>query len=93
MDDLARRLPAAPLKLELSRARRARRLTWGELAGWLGVSPRTVARVMASIELSEDTADRLAIALGLHPVLLWPEEWPLGVDGVGSTTGSQGERR
>lgn len=27
--------------------------------------------------ITEETADRWCIALGIHPIELWPEEWPL----------------
>lgn len=71
------RLPAAPLKRELHRAQRIHRVTWGELAERLRVSPRTLARLLTASDVCEPTADRMACRLGLHPTLIWPREWPL----------------
>lgn len=46
----------------------------GELAQVVGVSSRQVRR--ASQEgLSADTADRWAIAVGVHPSSIWGTEW------------------
>jgi len=47
------------------------------IADRCGVTPRTVHRWYSGVQLSERTADRVAIALGTHPALLWPEwaEW------------------
>lgn len=39
----------------------------------LGVSPRTVHRWREDGRLSEQQADRAAVALNLHPFELWPE--------------------
>lgn len=69
------RLPAAPLKRELRRIRRLHSLTWDELAARLGVSSRTLARILEARDLAEPVADRFACRLGLHPVLLWPRHW------------------
>lgn len=71
------RLPAAPLKRELRRARRNYGVTWDELAVRLHVSSRTLTRLLAARDVSEHTADRMACRLGLHPVLIWPRQWPL----------------
>lgn len=73
-------LPAAPLKLALSRARRRGGVSWEGLAQRLGISSRTILRVMASVSVSEVVADRIAIRLGLHPAVLWPDEWALPAD-------------
>jgi len=43
------------------------------IADRCGVTPRTVQRWCDGVQLSERTADRVAIALGTHPALLWPE--------------------
>ena len=69
------RLPAAPLKRALRRERRMRGETWEELAARLGVSSRTLTRLLASRDIAEQVGDRLACRLGLHPALLWPREW------------------
>lgn len=41
-----------------------------------GVHTRSFYQWRRVGHLPAAVADRLAIALGLHPVLLWPEEWP-----------------
>jgi len=40
-----------------------------------GVAPRTVWRWLGGADMKADTADRVAIHLGTHPALLWPDEW------------------
>jgi lambda repressor-like predicted transcriptional regulator len=69
------RLPSAPLKRALRRERRERGETWEQLAARLGISSRTLTRVLASRDIAEQVGDRLALRLGLHPALLWPREW------------------
>lgn len=69
------RLPAAPLKRELRRARREYGDTWDELAARLDISPRTLTRLLAARDIAEQVADRVACRLGLHPTLIWPREW------------------
>jgi hypothetical protein len=44
-----------------------------EIARLLGVSQRQVQRMRAGHSLTFAAADRLAVALGLHPGELWPE--------------------
>jgi hypothetical protein len=39
------------------------------------VSRRTIHRWLAGAQTDERTADRVAIGLGTHPLLLWPDEW------------------
>lgn len=75
MPDLSIRLPAEPLKRAIKHARRCREMSWDEFAEDLGLTARTLLRVMAAKDLSIGIGDRLAIRLGLHPVLLWPNEW------------------
>lgn len=48
------------------------RLDQGELARVAGVSRRTVCRWKA-LGMNQWIADRLAIALGYHPAVVWPE--------------------
>lgn len=73
--DLCNRLPAEPLKARLLLSKGSRKATWDELAIRVGVSSRTLMRVMAANTLSPFIADRMAIRLGLHPVLIWLSEW------------------
>lgn len=73
--EVCNRLPAAPLKDQLLRTKGARSATWDELAQRVGVSSRTLMRVMAASTLSPCIADRMSIRLGLHPALIWPMEW------------------
>lgn len=47
--------------------------TWVAVAELLGTSVRQVQRWLTGSRLQEDTADRMATALGLHPTMLWPE--------------------
>lgn len=44
-----------------------------EVGALLGVADRTVARWRRGAQVSLDIADRVAQALGLHPVNIWPE--------------------
>ena len=71
------RLPAAPLQRVLRKLRTDESLTWDELAERAGVTPRHLFRLLAARTVSERVADRIVCRLGLHPVLLWPTEWPL----------------
>lgn len=69
------RLPAGPLQRELRLRRGSLGMTWTELAVWLGISERTLSRLLHARDLAEPVADRMACRLGLHPVLLWPHLW------------------
>ena len=69
------RLPAAPLKRVLLRLQDSESLTWDDLADRVGVTQRQLWRLLAANDLSERVADRIACRIGLHPLLLWPEEW------------------
>lgn len=73
--EACKRLPADPLKDRLLRSKGSRGATWDELAQRVGVSSRTLMRVMSATTISERVADRMAIRLGLHPILIWPAEW------------------
>jgi hypothetical protein len=68
------RLPAAPLQRELA-FRRGPGESWEHLAVRLGVCPRSLHRLMAASEIGATAADRWAIRLRLHPVLVWPNDW------------------
>lgn len=71
-----RRLPTEPLLRFLHHYRRVHKLeSWGEVAHRLGVNERTLSRVITYDGLNSGTADRMALALGLHPMNLWPDEW------------------
>jgi plasmid maintenance system antidote protein VapI len=70
------RLPAAPVKRVLKRLQALESLTWEELAERVGVTERHLCRILAARELSEHVADRISCRIGLHPLLLWPKEWP-----------------
>jgi len=69
------RLPAAPLKRVLLRLQDSESLTWDDLADRAGVTQRQLWRILRANDLSERVADRIACRIGLHPLLLWPEEW------------------
>ncbi|MGC4050637.1 MAG: hypothetical protein QM757_14775 [Paludibaculum sp.] len=49
-------------------------------ARFAGTSMRQVARWQHENRIPLDIADRLAIVLGLHPALLWPDQWAPVVD-------------
>jgi hypothetical protein len=68
-------LPAAPLNRVLLRIRANESLTWDQLAARVGVTTRHLFRILAARSVSERVADRIACRVGLHPALLWPEEW------------------
>ena len=68
-------LPAEALHLALSQARLRYGLAWDELAERLDISFRTLIRLMSARTVTPVVADRMAVRLGLHPVLLWPDEW------------------
>jgi lambda repressor-like predicted transcriptional regulator len=72
---LCPRLPAEPLKRVLRNTMKARSLCWESLAVRLGVSSRTLLRVMKATTVSPYVADHIAIRLGTHPALIWPNEW------------------
>jgi plasmid maintenance system antidote protein VapI len=85
------RLPAAPLKRVLLRLQDSESLTWDDLADRVGVTQRQLWRLLAANDLSERVADRIACRIGLHPLLLWPEEWSRIGDlaACGSSTASR----
>lgn len=62
------RLPAAPLKRALRRERHMRGETWEQLATRLGISSRTLTRLLASRDIAEQVGDRMACRLGLHRI-------------------------
>jgi hypothetical protein len=68
-------LPAEALHLALSRVRLRYGLAWDELAERLDISFRTLISLMSATTVTPVVADRMAVRLGLHPVLLWPDEW------------------
>jgi hypothetical protein len=64
---------AAPLLRQAVLAVQERPVTGERVAEVLGTSLRQVRRWQAGARLQEETADRAAVALGLHPVMLWPD--------------------
>ncbi len=78
MSDPTAYLPAAPIQRVIARKKRLSGMSWGEFGDHLGVSPRTLHRVMAATRIGAYAADHMSVRLGLHPFLLWPTEWPLG---------------
>jgi hypothetical protein len=77
------RLPAAPILKVLERAAKAQGYIGptNDIPGlegfveMLGLEPRTIDRARKTGTISLVMADRLAIALKLHPIIVWPEEW------------------
>ena len=53
------------------------RLTAGALADLAETDRSGFNRAISHGHLRWDLADKVAIRLGLHPVLIWPDEWPL----------------
>lgn len=68
--------PTAPLVEALRRSRRPGE-TMKQFAQRLGVSTSSVEAVLRRRIIGDVAADRWAVLLGLHPVLLWPEQWPV----------------
>ena len=71
-------LPIAPLLevLEMSAPGHGHRpATRLGLCRRAGVHHRSFLRWVERGDLPPAAADRLAVALGLHPVLVWPDEW------------------
>lgn len=73
--ELRPRLPADPLKQAIARKKQLHNLTWEELGSQLGVTERTLQRVMSYRWVGVYAADHMALRLGLHPANLWPKEW------------------
>lgn len=53
----------------------AGRPTAGEFARRVGRSRRTIERWKAADAIPKDAADTAAIAFGLHPANVWPDQW------------------
>lgn len=73
-------LPIGPLRASLQAL--ARRYTEREIAVRIGVEKRQVERWLGSSPppvVRAAVADRVVLRLGLHPALLWPDEW-CGID-------------
>lgn len=89
---LCTHLPAAPLKRAIANKKRSLGMSWGDLGRHLGVTERTLQRVMADRSIGVYSADHMAIRLGLHPALLWPKEWTaLVVRGSTKTRGGDSD--
>ena len=67
----APRLPFAPLEVVAGAP------TIGVLAGWIGVTSRTIHR-WANDGIPSQSADEVAIAIGSHPSYVWPDQWGRG---------------
>jgi lambda repressor-like predicted transcriptional regulator len=88
--ELRSRLPADPLKQAIIRKKQLLDLTWEELGCRLGVTERTLQRVMTHKWIGPYAADHMALRLGLHPSNLWPNEWG-AASGRGSNRTRKGE--
>lgn len=64
--------PAEPVRRLLRARAEAYDVTLTEVGDVLGLPRRTLHRVLASTHLRWDVADRVAVALGHHPIELWP---------------------
>lgn len=73
--DLCSRLPSAPLQRVVDLKRRSLGKSVEEMGEYLGVTSRTLHRLMNCRWIGVFAADHMAIRLGLHPALLWPREW------------------
>jgi cyanate lyase len=73
--DLCSRLPANPLQRAIVQKKLSRDLSWEELGRQLGVTERTLQRIMSYRTIGVFAADHMAIRLGLHPTAIWPKEW------------------
>jgi lambda repressor-like predicted transcriptional regulator len=66
-------LPAQPARELLVRVAADRQLSVSGLAVCLGIDRSTLYRLLYRDEVRYDAADHLAVALGRHPVEIWPE--------------------
>lgn len=64
---LRRRYPLAPLY------RLVGALSQAEVAARTGIHPRMIALWCSQGSVPDQSADRLAVGLGFHPALVWPE--------------------
>lgn len=87
---LAAHVSAAPLQRLIVRMKDGLGISWDEFGQRVGVTPRTLQRVLASRTIGIYAADHMAVRLGSHPILLWPDEW--GSASVESCA-KEGERR
>jgi hypothetical protein len=84
------RLPAAPILKVLERAATAKGYVGDQSVGEtravgfsdfctvvLGIPHETISRVRKRGVITVELADRIACAVGLHPILVWPAEWPV----------------
>ncbi|MGI8426059.1 MAG: hypothetical protein ACR2M4_05575 [Actinomycetota bacterium] len=71
----SRTVAARPVRELLRRRKLESGLSWPEFAMTLGICTRTLERVNVNPDVAIKTADRLAIRLGTHPILLWGDDW------------------
>lgn len=76
---LCPRMPAEPIQ-RLLRLEKRNRGSWEQVAVSLGISSRTLLRIMQANDLSISTAETLAFRVGLHPANIWPKEWQFIAD-------------
>lgn len=87
--DFCSRMPAEPIQRLLRQVKRTRG-SWEEVAQSLGVSSRTLLRIMQADDLSIAVADALAFRVGLHPANIWPTEWQC-LDDQSTTKGGRSD--
>lgn len=73
--DLCTRVPSRPLQRAVDLKRLSLGMSLEQFGSFLGVTSRTLHRLMSSSWIGVYAADHLAIRLGLHPALLWGLEW------------------
>lgn len=73
--DLCTVLPSRPLQRAVELKRLSLGMSLEQFGSFLGVTSRTLHRLMSSKWIGVYPADHLAIRLGLHPALLWGLEW------------------
>ena len=76
----SRSFPAEPVHRRLLQRADDRNMPVVELCEVLGLPRRTMHRILSCERLRWDVADRVAIALGLHPSAVWPEWFVPGED-------------
>lgn len=67
------RFPAEPAQRAIRSFGRRHVLSFAEIAEVLTVDPRLLRSVMGRQWLEPETADTIAVALGRHPLDLWPD--------------------
>jgi lambda repressor-like predicted transcriptional regulator len=68
----ARKLPLSPL-LDLVDPHRV--MTGAEIARRLNIPAKRFQHITKANEVTWLQGDRIAIGMGMHPVMIWPREW------------------